>query len=98
MFFISFIKNSGFVKNKMAPPFKTAEFDIIFGYGISKEGCLLDMAVQYDVVQKSGAWFSYNGEKIGQGKENTKGFLANNPDIYAEIEAKVKDAVKNSEK
>ena len=86
------------VKNKMAPPFKTAEFDIIFGYGISKEGCLLDMAVQYDVVQKSGAWFSYNGEKIGQGKENTKGFLANNPDIYAEIEAKVKDAVKNSEK
>ena len=86
------------VKNKMAPPFKTAEFDIIFGYGISKEGCLLDMAVQYDVVQKSGAWFSYKGEKIGQGKENTKGFLANNPDIYAEIEAKVKDAVKNSEK
>lgn len=86
------------VKNKMAPPFKTAEFDIIFGYGISKEGCLLDMAVQYDVVQKSGAWFSYNGEKIGQGKENTKGFLANNPDIYAEIEAKVKEAVKNSEK
>lgn len=86
------------VKNKMAPPFKTAEFDIIFGYGISKEGCLLDMAVQYDVVQKSGAWFSYNGEKIGQGKENTKGFLANNPDIFAEIEAKVKDAVKNSEK
>ena len=86
------------VKNKMAPPFKTAEFDIIFGYGISKEGCLLDMAVEYDIVQKSGAWFSYNGEKIGQGKENTKGFLANNPDVYAEIEAKVKEAVKNSAK
>lgn len=86
------------VKNKMAPPFKTAEFDIIFGYGISKEGCLLDMAVEYDVVQKSGAWFSYNGEKIGQGKENTKGFLANNPDVFAEIEAKVKEAVKNNTK
>lgn len=86
------------VKNKMAPPFKTAEFDIIFGYGISKEGCLLDMAVEYDIVQKSGAWFSYNGEKIGQGKENTKGFLANNPDVFAEIEAKVKEAVKNNAK
>ena len=86
------------VKNKMAPPFKTAEFDIIFGYGISKEGCLLDMAVEYDIIQKSGSWFSYNGEKIGQGKENTKGFLANNPDVYAEIEAKVKEAVKNSAK
>lgn len=86
------------VKNKMAPPFKTAEFDIVFGYGISKEGCLLDLAVEYDVVQKSGAWFSYNGEKIGQGKENTKGFLANNPEISAEIEAKVKEAVKTSAK
>ncbi len=83
------------VKNKMAPPFKTAEFDIVFGYGISKEGCLLDMAVENDVIQKSGAWFSYNGEKIGQGKENTKGFLANNPDIFAEVEAKVKEAVKS---
>lgn len=82
------------VKNKMAPPFKTAEFDIVFGYGISKEGSLLDMAVMYDIVQKSGAWFSYNGEKIGQGKENTKGFLANNPDVYADIEEKVKQAIK----
>lgn len=84
------------VKNKMAPPFKTAEFDIVFGYGISKEGSLLDMAVMYDIVQKSGAWFSYNGEKIGQGKENTKGFLANNPDVYADIEAKVKEAIRIS--
>ena len=85
------------VKNKMAPPFKTAEFDIVFGQGISKEGCLLDLAVQNDVVQKSGAWFSYNGEKIGQGKENTKGYLANNPDVYAEIEEKVKEAIKSSQ-
>ena len=84
------------VKNKMAPPFKTAEFDIVFGLGISKEGCLLDMAVEYDIIQKSGAWFSYNGEKIAQGKENAKGYLANNPDVYNEVEAKIKEAVKNS--
>ncbi|MBQ7467155.1 MAG: recombinase RecA [Clostridia bacterium] len=82
------------VKNKMAPPFKTAEFDIVFGLGISKEGCLLDMAVENDIIQKSGAWFSYNGEKIAQGKENAKGYLANNPDFAAEVEAKVKEAVK----
>lgn len=84
------------VKNKMAPPFKTAEFDIVFGQGVSKEGCLLDLAVNNDIIQKSGAWFSYNGEKIGQGKENTKGYLANNPDVYAEIEAKVKEAMKTT--
>ena len=83
------------VKNKMAPPFKTAEFDIVFGVGISKEGCLLDMAVENDIIQKSGAWFSYNGEKIAQGKENAKGFLANNPNLYAEVETKVKEAIKS---
>jgi len=83
------------VKNKMAPPFKTAEFDIVFGVGISKEGCLLDMAVENDIIQKSGAWFSYNGEKIAQGKENAKGFLANNPELYAEVETKVKEAIKS---
>lgn len=82
------------VKNKMAPPFKTAEFDIIFGVGISKEGCLLDLAVDNDIIQKSGAWFSYNGEKIAQGKENAKGYLVNNPQISEEIEAKVREAVK----
>lgn len=82
------------VKNKMAPPFKTAEFDIIFGVGISKEGCLLDLAVDNDIIQKSGAWFSYNGEKIAQGKENAKGYLANNSQISEEIEAKVREAVK----
>jgi len=79
------------VKNKMAPPFKTAEFDIIFGLGISKEGCILDLAVELDIIQKSGAWFSYNGEKIGQGKENTKAYLANNPDFAKEIENKIKE-------
>ena len=79
------------VKNKMAPPFKTAEFDIIFGYGISKEGCLLDMAVEYDIVQKSGAWFSYNGEKIGQGKENVKIFLKENPVLRDELEQKIRE-------
>ena len=80
----------------MAPPFKTAEFDIVFGLGVSKEGCLLDLAVEYDLIQKSGSWFSYNGEKIAQGKENAKGYLANNPELFAEVEAKVREAVKNS--
>ena len=85
------------VKNKMAPPFKTAEFDIVFGLGISKEGCLLDLAVQHDIIQKSGAWFSYNGEKIAQGKENAKGYLANNPELSQEIDAKVREAMRNAE-
>lgn len=79
------------VKNKMAPPFKTAEFDIIFGLGISKEGCLLDLAIERDIIQKSGAWFSYNGEKIGQGKENTKAYMVNNPEFTKEIEKKIKE-------
>lgn len=78
------------VKNKVAPPFKEAEFDIMFGKGISKEGDILDLAVQNDIVNKAGAWFSYNGDKIGQGRENTKLFLTNNPDIMQEIEAKVR--------
>lgn len=83
------------VKNKLAPPFKTAEFDIIYGKGISKEGCILDLAIENDLVQKSGAWFAYNGDKIGQGKENAKQFLVDNPKICAEIEAKIRDIVKN---
>lgn len=82
------------VKNKMAPPFKVAEFDIVFGQGISKSGCLLDMAVEKDIIQKSGAWFSYNGEKIGQGKENTKAYIENNPEFYAQIETQIKEAIK----
>ncbi|MCR4956227.1 MAG: recombinase RecA [Lachnospiraceae bacterium] len=78
------------VKNKVAPPFKEAEFDIMFGKGISKEGDLLDLAANIDVVNKSGAWYAYKGDKIGQGRENAKQFLASNPEICAEIEAQVR--------
>ncbi len=85
------------VKNKMAPPFKTAEFDIVFGQGISKEGCLLDLAIENDIIQKSGAWFSYNGEKIAQGKENAKGYLANNPDFATEVEQKIREILKDKQ-
>ena len=81
------------VKNKLAPPFKTAEFEIVFGKGISKEGDLLDLAVANDIVQKTGAWYSYDGNKIGQGRESAKSFLANNPEAEAEIEQKVKKAL-----
>ena len=78
------------VKNKVAPPFREAEFDIIYGEGISNEGCVLDTAADLDIVNKSGAWYSYNGEKIGQGRENAKQYLKDNSDIMKEIEAKVK--------
>ena len=78
------------VKNKVAPPFKEAEFDIMFGKGISKEGDILDLAVKENIINKSGAWFSYNGEKIGQGRENSKIFLQDNPDIALEVENKVR--------
>ena len=78
------------VKNKVAPPFKEAQFDIMFGKGISKSGDILDLAVSTDIVEKSGAWFSYNGEKIGQGRENAKVYLENNPDIMYEVEQKVR--------
>lgn len=81
------------VKNKLAPPFKTAEFEIVFGKGISKEGDLLDLAVANDIVQKTGAWYSYDGNKIGQGRESAKLFLANNPEAEAEIEQKVRKAL-----
>ncbi len=79
------------VKNKVAPPFKEAEFDIMFGKGISKEGDILDLAAQINVVNKSGAWYAYNGEKIGQGRENSKNYLKENPAICDEIEQKVRD-------
>lgn len=78
------------VKNKVAPPFREAEFDIMFGKGISKEGDILDLAVKENIVNKSGAWFSYNGEKIGQGRENAKQFLLNNPELKDEIDKKVR--------
>jgi len=78
------------VKNKLAPPFKVAEFDIMYGTGISKEGSLIDLAVEKGIIVKSGSWFSYCDEKIGQGKENVKTFLAEHPEIYAEIEEKLK--------
>lgn len=79
------------VKNKVAPPFREAEFDIVYGKGISKEGNILDMAVNLDIIEKSGSWFSYNGEKIGQGRENVKQYLHNNPEVMEEVEKKVRD-------
>jgi len=78
------------VKNKVAPPFREAEFDIVYGKGISKEGNVLDMAVNLDIVEKSGSWFGYNGERIGQGRENVKKYFAENPDIMKEVEDKVR--------
>ena len=79
------------VKNKIAPPFKEAEFDIMFGKGISKEGDVLDLAVNLNIIVKAGAWFSYNGQKIGQGRENAKQFLEDNPSIMEEIDKKVRE-------
>jgi recombination protein RecA len=77
------------VKNKMAPPFKEVEFDILYGQGISREGDLVDLSSDANIVEKSGAWFSFNGERIGQGRENAKQFLIDHPEIYNAIEAKV---------
>ena len=79
------------VKNKVAPPFREAEFDIMYGKGISKEGNIFDMAVNLDIVEKSGSWFSYNGERIGQGRENAKRYLTDRPEMLAEVEKKVRD-------
>lgn len=79
------------VKNKIAPPFKEAEFDIMFGAGISKEGDILDLAAECNVINKSGAWFAYEGNKIGQGRENAKQYLKDNPSVCAEVEAKVRE-------
>lgn len=79
------------VKNKVAPPFKTCEFDIIFGKGICKLGCILDVAVSMDIVKKAGAWFSYNEEKLGQGREKAKEFFETHPEILEEVEAKVRE-------
>ncbi len=79
------------IKNKVAPPFREAEFDVIYGEGISKEGNILDMAVNLDIVEKAGSWFSYNGERIGQGRENVKKYLKENPKMLEEIEGKVRE-------
>ena len=79
------------VKHKIAPPFKEAEFDIMFGKGISREGDILDLAANVDVINKSGAWYAYNGEKIGQGRENAKTYLASHPEIMEEVEEKVRE-------
>ncbi len=79
------------VKNKVAPPFKTAEFDILFGVGISREGGLIDLGVEQAIVRKSGAWYTYEGDQLGQGKENARNFLRDNPDLANEIEKKIKE-------
>ena len=79
------------VKNKVAPPFREAEFDIVYGKGISKEGNILDIAVNLDIIEKSGSWFSYNGERIGQGRENVKKYLIDNPEVAKEVEQKIRD-------
>lgn len=86
------------VKNKVAPPFRIAEFDIIYGEGISKTGCILDVATSMDIVKKSGAWFSYNEEKIGQGREKVVAFLNENPTMLTEIEAQVREKLNPTEK
>nr|WP_281257155.1 hypothetical protein [Knoellia remsis] len=79
------------VKNKVSPPFKQAEFDILYGQGISREGGLIDMGVEHGFVRKAGAWYTYEGDQLGQGKENARTFLKDNPDLADEIEKKVKD-------
>jgi len=81
------------VKNKVAPPFKQVEFDILYGQGISREGELIDLGVQQNIVEKSGAWYSYNGTRIGQGKDNVRGYLKENPEMAAEIEAQIREAM-----
>ena len=81
------------VKNKVSPPFKTAEFDILYGLGISREGEIIDMGVEAKVLEKSGSWYAYQGEKIGQGKDNAREFLKENRELAVEIENKVREAV-----
>ncbi len=84
------------VKNKLAPPFRQAEFDIMYGEGISQEGCLIDLGIQYDVIKKSGAWFSYNDQKVAQGREKMRQFLKDNPEFAKEIEEKIRAAAKGA--
>ncbi len=81
------------VKNKLAPPFRQAEFDIMFGEGISREGSLLDVAVEQGIVRKSGAWFTFDGDQLGQGRENAKRFLRENPEIVVQLQARILETV-----
>lgn len=83
------------VKNKLAPPFKQAEFDIIYGKGISNDGCVIDLATEYDILVKSGSWYSYKGEKIGQGRENVKTYLNEHPEVFKEIETEIRSRLAN---
>lgn len=83
------------VKNKLAPPFKVAEFDIMYGQGINNEACVIDVATELDVIQKSGSWYSYKGEKIGQGRDNAKIYLQNNPEIFDEVNNLVREKLQN---
>ena len=85
------------VKNKVAPPFRLAEVDIMYGFGISQEGEIIDLGAEVEVVQKSGSWYSYNGERLGQGRENSKQFLMENPDIKKEIDMKIREFYKFGE-
>ena len=83
------------VKNKLAPPFKTAEFDIMYGTGINNEGSIIDLASEFDIIQKSGSWYSYNGEKIAQGKDNVRIYMQQNPEFYAEVEKAVRNKLES---
>ena len=81
------------VKNKVAPPFKVVEFDIMYGLGISKSGEILDLGVELDIIQKSGSWFSYDGNKLGQGRDSVKNLIEDNPELMDELEAKIKETI-----
>lgn len=85
------------VKNKVAPPFKTAEFDILYGTGISKASEIMDVAIELGIIEKSGSWFSYNGQKVAQGKDNTRKYFEDNPELMAELEAKILSRIANGE-
>ena len=84
------------VKNKVAPPFKTAEFDIMYGFGVSKVGEILDLGVEYEIIKKSGSWFSYGDTKLGQGRDAVKSLIADNPELTEELEAKIIEVIKES--
>ena len=84
------------VKNKLAPPFRQAEFDVMYGEGVSQEGCIIDLGIQYDIIKKSGAWFSYNDAKVANGREKMRQFLKDNPELSAEIEGKIRVAAKGT--